>query len=94
LQTVIAIAWLVCGLLVGIVALGRLAASGSREWSDEEWERRRATRSSGLLATSMRALGEELGAGGKRVADETRALEQGERETPERATEPPTPSRH
>ncbi len=59
-----------------------------QEWSDEGQERRRAARGSGLMATSMRVPGEELGTGGKRVADELRALESGDRQTPDWAVDP------
>lgn len=74
-----------------VVALARLArrSDPGHEWSDEEAERRRSTPGSGLLATSMRVLGEELDAGARRAAEEREALERGER--PERGDsgEPP-----
>jgi hypothetical protein len=81
------------GVLVLLVAaaifgLARLAMA-PREWSDEEYERRRAAPGSGLLAASMKALGEELGPGGPRAAEERRAFEQGRYDEEQRAGDPP-----
>ena len=76
--------------LVALLAIAR--AASSHAWSDTEYERRRRAPSSGLLAASMRVLGEELGPGGKRVAEERAALERGERESgPTADGQPPQP---
>lgn len=72
-----------------LVGLGRLARR-SRAWSDEEYERRRGVHGSGLLAASMKALGEELGPGGKKVAEEREAVERGAYGETERSGEPPS----
>jgi hypothetical protein len=76
-----------------VFGLARLAMA-PREWSDEEYERRRAAPGSGLLAASMKALGEELGPGGPRAAEERRAFEEGRYDREPGAGEPPgTPPR-
>ncbi len=76
---------------VAAVAVGLgLLARRSRGWSDEEYERRRGARGSGLLAASMKVLGEELGPGGKRAAEEREAFEEGVYRTGARSGEPPS----
>lgn len=84
--------WLVVALVgaaavAGFAGLARLVAR-PREWDDEEYERRRRTRGSGVLATSMKVLGEELEPGGKRAAEERAALERGAYDGEQRAGEP------
>lgn len=86
-------------IVVGIALLGaallglfRLAAA-PREWSDEEYERRRAAPGSGLLAASMKVLGEELGPGGPRATEERRAFEEGRYDGEQGAGEPPDAAR-
>lgn len=73
---------------VAIFGFARLAMA-PREWSDEEYERRRAAPGSGALAASMKALGEELGPGGPRAAEERRAFEEGRYDLEQGAGEPP-----
>jgi len=63
-------------VVAGLAGLARLATR-PREWDDEEYQRRRRARGSGVLATSMKVLGEEIGPGGKRAAEERAALERG-----------------
>ena len=63
-------------VVAGLAGLARLAAR-PREWDDEEYQRRRRARGSGVLATSMKVLGEEIDPGGKRAAEERAALERG-----------------
>lgn len=84
--------WLVlaiagAALIGGLAALARLA-SRPREWDDAEYERRRRARGSGVLASAMKVLGEEIDPGGKRAAEERAALERGSREEAQRAGEP------
>lgn len=88
--------WLLVAVLVVLVAaaifgLARLVLA-PREWSDEEYERRRAAPGSGVLAASMKALGEELGPGGPRAAEERRAFEEGRYDEQQGSGEPPEPS--
>ncbi|GMU66389.1 MAG: hypothetical protein AMXMBFR36_26630 [Acidobacteriota bacterium] len=88
------VATIVVVLLVAaaIFGLARLVMA-PREWSDEEYERRRAAPGSGVLAASMKALGEELGPGGPRAAEERRAFEEGRYDEEQGAGEPPEPGR-
>lgn len=86
------------GLLIVATALGaaavyglaRLAAS-RRPWSDEEYERRRSAPGSGLLAAAMKAVGAELGPGGRRVVEERESYEDGGYDQEQASGEPPAP---
>jgi hypothetical protein len=60
--------------------LARLARDSRREWSDAEYERRRRSPGEGALAAAMKALGEELGPGGKVAAEARRDAEESPRE--------------
>ena len=87
--------WLLLAIALAVLAaacfgLARLVLA-PREWSDEEYERRRSAPGSGLLATSMKVLGEELGPGGPRAAEERRAFEEGRYDGEQGAGEPPEP---
>ena len=73
-------------VVAGLAGLARLATR-PREWDDEEYQRRRRARGSGVLATSMKVLGEEIGPGGKRAAEERAALERGAYDDEQRAGE-------
>jgi hypothetical protein len=75
-------------VIAALLALGRLAAA-PREWSDEEYERRRRAHGSGVLAATMKTLAEEIDPGGKRAAEERAALERGAYQDEQRAGEPP-----
>jgi hypothetical protein len=87
MSALLALALLGVLALAGVLGLARLAAA-PREWSEEEYDRRRRRRSSGLLATSMKVLGEEIDPGGKRAAEARAALEQGAGEDEQRSGEP------
>lgn len=76
--------------LAGIWGLARLAAA-RRPWSDEEYERRRSAPGSGLLAAAMKAVGTELGPGGRRAVEERQSFENGGYEEAQAADEPPAP---
>jgi len=77
-------------LVAALFGLARLVTA-PREWSDEEYERRREAPGSGVLAASMKVLGEELGPGGPRAAEERRAFEEGRYDGEQGAGEPPEP---
>ena len=64
-------------LAVGGAAFGlfRLARAAGRDWSDADYERRRRSPGEGALAAAMRALGDELGPGGKAAAEARREAE-------------------
>jgi len=78
-------------LLLLTIAGAALLARRSRPWTDEEYDRRRGARGSGLLAASMKALGEELGPGGRKVAEEREAFAAGAYREADRSGDPPTP---
>lgn len=87
--------WIEAALVLALIAstiwgLARLVTA-PREWSDEEYERRREAPGSGVLAASMKVLGEELGPGGPRAAEERRAFEEGRYDGEQGAGEPPDP---
>ncbi len=81
--------------LAAVVALAALVgglarrSTSHRDWTDEEYERRRDQAGSGVLAASMKVLDAELGPGGRRVADEREALERGAYEGEQGRSEPP-----
>lgn len=88
--------WALALAAAGVAALLGLAALARRsdprvEWTDDELERRRNSRGTGLLAASMRVLGEELDSGARGAAEEREALERGERPDTTPAGDPPTP---
>lgn len=86
------VALLGAGALAGLAGLARLAAR-PRDWDDAEYERRRRARGSGVLAASMKVLGEEIDPGGKRAAEERAALERGGYEESQRTERRPPAGR-
>ena len=60
-----------------VFGLARLTVTARREWSDADFEAVRRRHGSGVLAAAMRALGEEIGPGGRDAAEARRILEQG-----------------
>jgi len=76
--------------LAGLATLARRSDPG-REWSEEELERRGAAKGSGLLATSMRVLGEQLDSGAHGAAEEREAEREGARPEESHPGEPPVP---
>lgn len=91
MSVVLTIVVVVAVLAAALFGLSRLVTA-PREWSDEEYERRKAAPGSGVLAASMKALGEELGPGGPRAAEERRAFEEGRYDEEQGSGEPPEPS--
>lgn len=69
-------------LAVGGAAVGlfRLVRAAGRDWSDADYERRRRRPGEGALAAAMRALGDELGPGGRVAAEARRDAEESRRE--------------
>lgn len=74
-----------------VFGLARLTVTARREWSDADFDAVRRRHGSGVLAAALRAVGEEIGPGGRGAAEARRILEQGESDESARSAAGPVP---
>jgi hypothetical protein len=88
---VVALLTVLVVVLAALVLLAALGRASAEPWSDEDYRRRARAGGSGVLAASMRVLGEQLDSGARGAAEHRESERRGTDEAPDPGGEGPSP---